>query len=154
MTPLNHESISIFKVKNARYWWAMVDHQEYAKFRRSDAILGLLGLVPSYHRAIVPSWVLRWSKTFSRGYFAGPRYFLVGISWVQSFPSWVYRGSKIFFRGYFVGPKFSLVSNFVNFSCWPQEKKWHRNISQTPYSIPNRSQQLWILLILIRYFIY
>ena len=69
--------------------------------------------------------------------------FLVGISWIQDFFSWVIRGCKFFFR-YFVGlkyflvdSKFSLVGNFVNLSCWPHEKKCHRNISETAYSIPN-----------------
>ena len=82
----------------------------------------------------------------------GPNFFLVGISWVQSFFSLVFRGSKIFLvgirgseifsSGYFAGPKFSLVGDFVIFSFWPHEKMWHRNISQTPFSIPNRFQQL------------
>ena len=59
----------------------------------------------------------------------GPKFFLLGISWVQKFFSWVFRGSEIFSRGYFVdpkffswvfvGPKFFLVSIFVGpkFSC-------------------------------------
>ena len=93
-------------------------------------IVSLAGLVPLHHRAF--------------GYFVGPNFFLVGISWVQSFFSWVFRWSKIFSR----------VENFVNFSCWPPEKKWHRNMSQTLHSIPNRFQQVWILLILERYFVY
>ena len=111
-------------------------------------IVSLAGLVPLHHRAF--------------GYFVGPNFFLVGISWVSSFLLWVFRGSQSFSSGYFVGPKFFLVGirwskifsrveNFVNFSCWPPEKKWHRNMSQTTYSIPNRFQQVWILLILERY---
>ena len=77
-----------------------------------------------------------------RGYFLGPKFFLVGISWVQNIFSWAFHRFKTFSRGYLVGPKFSLVGNFVIFSCWPHKKKWHRNISQTTYSISNRSQQL------------
>ena len=49
-----------------------------------------------------PSWVrnffsgvFRGSKIFTRGYFVGLNFFLVGLSWVQSFFSWVFRGSKI-----------------------------------------------------------
>ena len=62
--------------------------KEYAKFRRSRAIASLVGLVD---RA-----------------FVGPKFFLVGILWVQNFFSWIFCGSKIFSRGYFVGPKFFL----------------------------------------------
>ena len=69
-------------------------------------IVSLAGLVPLHHRAF--------------GYFVGPNFFLVGISWVSSFLLWVFRGSQSFSSGYFVGPKFflvgiSLVQNF--FSC-------------------------------------
>ena len=81
---------------------------------------------------IFSPWVVCGWKGFPRGYFVDPRFFLVGNSWVQ-----------VFFR-YFVGlkyflvdSKFSLVGNFVNLSCWPHEKKCHRNISETAYSIPN-----------------
>ena len=71
-------------------------------------------------------WVFRGSKIFSRGYFLGLKFFLVGISWVQNFSRGYFvgpkfflvgirgsklflagiRGSKIFSRGYFAGPKF------------------------------------------------
>ena len=72
--------------------------------------------------AIVPSSVCLAPKCFL-GYFVGPKYFLVGISWVQNIFSgvfrvlWVFRVSKVFSRGYFVGPKFfrvgiSWVQNF------------------------------------------
>ena len=146
----------------------------YVFVKSSDfkvSVLKFVGHVPSWvswvwcHRAIVPSWVFHGLKIFSRGYFVGSKYFLVGISWVPNFFSRVFRGSKVLSRGhfvqpkffsrrYFVEPKFSLVINFVIFSCWLHEKKWHRNISQTSCSIPNRFLQLWILLILWRYFIY
>ena len=126
-----------------------LNKNEYATFRGSCAIVSLVGLVPSCHR---------W-------YFVGSNFFLVGISWVQNIFWWVFLGSQFFYRGYFVGPKFfllgillglkfSLVGNFVILSCWPHEKKLHRNISQTTYSIPNLSQQLWILLTLERCFTY
>ena len=62
------------------------------------------------------------------GDFVGPNFF-----------SWVFRESKVFSRGYKIS---SRVGNVVNFSCCPHEKQWHRNISQTVYSIPNRFQQL------------
>ena len=46
----------------------------------------------SCHRAIMTSWseffilcVFGVSKFFSHGYFVGPTFFLVGISWVQHF---------------------------------------------------------------------
>ena len=41
-----------------------------------------LGLVSSCH---LPSWVFRVSKTFSRGYIVGTKYFLVHISWAPKF---------------------------------------------------------------------
>ena len=61
------------------------------------------------HRAIVPSRVFREPKIFARGYFVGPKNFLLGISWVP-----------IFLRGYFVGPRFFLVgiSWVLNFLSW------------------------------------
>ena len=76
-----------------------------AKFRGSRAVVGLAGLLPSCHRAFVG---ISWVQDFSRGYFVGLKFFLVGISWVQSFflvgISWVQnflvsiRGSEIFSR--------------------------------------------------------
>ena len=64
------------------------------------------------------------------------------------------RGSQIFYRGYFVGlkffsqvnyfvgPRFWPEGNFVILSSWPNEKKWHRNIPEILYFIPNRFLQL------------
>ena len=85
-----------------------------------------MGLVPSWvsrHGATVPSWVrniFSWafhgSKIFSRGYFVGPKFVFMGISWVRHFFSWVFS----------VGPKFYLVGilwvqhfsrGFEIFSC-------------------------------------
>ena len=43
------------------------------------------------------------------GYFVGPNFFLVGISWVSNFFLWVFRESQSFSSGYFVGQKFFLV---------------------------------------------
>ena len=90
---------------------------ECSKFSGSRAIVGLVGLVPSYHRAFMGSswvinffpWVFRGSQIFSRGYFEGPQFFLVGILWVP-----------IFFRGYFVGLKSFLVGILwvPNFFLW------------------------------------
>ena len=89
---------------------------------------------------LVPSWVscvschrvtvLSWVQNFSPGYFVGPKYFLAGISWVQSFYSLVFRGYRFFsclFRGsevfshrYFLGLKLFLVgiSWVQNFFSW------------------------------------
>ena len=107
------------------------------------------------------SWVFHGSETFSRGCIVGPKLSLVGISWVRNFSSWItnflswlFCGSEIFPRGYSVSSKFSLVCNFVIFSCWPHEEVWYRKIYWTAYSIPNWFQQLLILFILERYFIY
>ena len=100
---------------------------ECAKFRGLCAIVGLGGLVPLRHRDFVG---ISWVPNFFSLVFRGSQIFPRGISWVQSFFSWVFRGSKISSR----------VENFVNFSCWPHEKRWHRNISQTAYSVSNRFQ--------------
>ena len=125
---------------------------ECAKFSGSCAIVGLVGLMPSYHRAFMGSswvinffsWLFRGSSIFSRGYFVGPqfflvgilwvpiffrgyfvglKFFLVGILWVPNFFSWVFHGSQIFSRGYFADSNFSLVGNFVIFWYLPHEKK-------------------------------
>ena len=101
-----------------------------------------------WQRAIVPLWLFRGSKLFSRRYFVGPKYFLVGISWVQIIFSWVFLGPKYFlvgiswvqiifswvFRGskmfpcrYFVSPKIFLVgiSCARNFFSWVQNfRSW------------------------------
>ena len=58
-----------------------------------------MDLGPLCHRAVVGlkffswifrgskffSWIFRGSNTFFRGYFAGPKFFLVNILWVQNF---------------------------------------------------------------------
>ena len=81
---------------------------EWVKFPGSRAIVGL-----------VPS-CLCGPKIFSRGYFMGPKYILVGISWVSSIFLWVFRGSKLFFRRCFVCPKFfvRVISWVKNFFSW------------------------------------
>ena len=77
------------------------------------SVLNLVGLAPpcvfrvSCHRVIVSSWV----QNFSRGYFVGPRFFIVGRLWVQEFFSWVFCGFKTFSGEYFVGPRFLLVGD-------------------------------------------
>ena len=48
--------------------------KECAKFPGSRAIVGIVGLVPSFNHAFL------------------------GISWVEIFFSWVFRGSKVFLR--------------------------------------------------------
>ena len=68
----------------------------------------------------MPSWVFRELKISARGYFVGPKFLLVGISWAQKTFSWVISWVPIFFRGYFVGPRFFLVgiSWVLNFLSW------------------------------------
>ena len=85
------------------------------------------------------------SEIFSRGYFVGKKFFIVGISWIPNFFLWAFVGS-VFSRGYFAGPKFflvcskfSLVGNFVTFSCWQHEKRWRRNISETGWVFFSKS---------------
>ena len=114
----------------------------------------IVGLVGQCHRVVVPSWVFRGSEIFSRGYFVGFNFFLVGVWWILNFSSSVFRLSKFFSRGYFVGSKFFLVRfrgfnlffshgyfigkgpylffscayNFVIqiFNCWLHEKLWQK----------------------------
>ena len=65
---------------------------EYAKFSGSHAIV-------SHRESRDFSWVLRGSQIFSRGFFVGPRFLLVGISWVQNFSGRVFREPKNFLVG-------------------------------------------------------
>ena len=69
--------------------------KEWAKFGGSRAIVGLVG-----HRAIVPSWIFRGLKIFSRGYLVSPKLFLVGILYDPKFFSRVFFGPKVFYRGF------------------------------------------------------
>ena len=76
------------------------------------SVLNFVGVVPTS---------LCWFKMFSRGCFVGPKYFLLGISWVQNIFSWVFREFKSFPRGYFMDQKFFLVDiswvqNFMTFN--------------------------------------
>ena len=128
--------------------------KECAKIRVWRVIAGLVGLMPLCHR----------------GYFLGPKFFLVGISWILFFLV----GTSLvqnFSRGYFVGPKVFLVgimwvqfffSALISvdskiFSCWLHEKEWQKRemhkYAQTAYSIPNLFQQFSVLFILEKYFI-
>ena len=83
------------------------------------SVLNFMGRVPSWvswvqcYCAILPLWVFRGSKIFSRGYLVGLKYFPVGILWVPNLFPWVFRGSKIFSGGYFVRSKFFLEGNYV-----------------------------------------
>ena len=57
-----------------------------AKFRGSRAIEGFMDLVPSCYRAkFFLQMEFRGSETFSRWYFVDPKFFLMGVSWVQNF---------------------------------------------------------------------
>ena len=88
----------------------------FTKFRDSHAIGSLIGLLPSCQCA-----------------FVGPKFFLVGFSWVQVFSheffvgskffSWVFHQSKIFLHGHFVGPKLFLLG-----ISWIQSFSSSRNI--------------------------
>ena len=67
------------------------------------------------------------------GCFEGPKFFLVGISWVQSSFLWVFRGSRSFSRGYFVGLKFFLVGiSWVQNFC--RGYSWVRNFFSWVFS--------------------
>ena len=126
----------------------------------SVGCMSLWVLCVQCHRAIMSSWVSSGSKNIFSWLLMEPKFLSKFLSFSHFF--WlVFRGSKILTRGYFggsnfflVGLKFSLVCNFVIFSCWPHEKNWHRNMSETTYSFPNRFQQLSILFISERYIIY
>ena len=121
------------------------------------------------------SWVFPGSKHFSRGYFMGPKLFLVGISWVKIFLSWVFHGSKYlnisflmgiswvrdFFSWVFHGFNFSLMANFLIqrlsiAGCMRKSDRKRKYVkrSQTVYFIPNRFQQLSFLFTLEKYFIF
>ena len=74
---------------------------ECGKFRRSRAIVGLVGLEPSCHGVFGAvfcrsknffSWVFHGSEIFSREYFKGPNFFL-----------WIFYGFEIFSRVHLVG---------------------------------------------------
>ena len=129
--------------------------------------------------AIVPSW-FRGFKFFSRGYFVGPKFFLVGILWVKIFSHGYFVGPKFFSqvfraetfsRGCFMGPRcflvgiswvhFFFVPNFViqRFSvvgCMRRSHRKQKHINRFPiaYFILSRFQQLSVLFLLERYFIY
>ena len=53
--------------------------------------------------------VFHRSEIFSRGYFVGPKIFLVGILWVQSFFPLVFYESKKIFSRVFGASKYFLV---------------------------------------------
>lgn len=124
-----------------------------AKFRRSRAIVGLVGLLISYLRTFVGSWwvqnfftwvfrwvqnffswAFHWSITFPRGYVASTNIFLVDISWVQNF-------SREYFVAIFV------IQRFPFPSCMRKSDSKQKYVTQshTAYSIPNWFQQLSVL---------
>ena len=110
---LRHRCFSVNIMKILRRCFLQKHLRECAEFRWPRAIVGLVGVVSSRHP----------------GYFVGPKYFLVG--------------PKFFLVGiYFIGPRFSFESSFVILSSWLNEKKWHRNVSETTYFTSNRFQQL------------
>ena len=69
--------------------WLQVNYITFkVRYEFKTSVLNIVCGVPSCiswiccHRSMVPSWIFRGSKTFSRGYLVGPKYFLVG------FPNW------------------------------------------------------------------
>ena len=109
---------------------------ECDKFHEPRAIADLVGLIPQHHHASVgpkifffrgyfvgPKFflmVFRGCKTFSRRYFIGPKFFFVGISSVRSFFSQIFCRSKFFSREFCVSSKLLLVgiSWIRNFISW------------------------------------
>ena len=94
---MKNQSIFYFTV------FMLIIRPRYAKFCGFPVIMDIVSLVLSGHRALV-----------------GPKFFLVGISWIQNIFSWVFlrfnffflwlfRGSKYFTHGYFVDLSFLLV---------------------------------------------
>ena len=83
---------------------------ECVKFCGSRDIVGLVG-----PRAIKPP-CLHGSLIFFRGYFVGPNFFLVGISWVHIFSRGYFRGSKVFSCGCFVGTWWIYTAQKIKFS--------------------------------------
>ena len=141
---------------------------ECAKFRRSRAVVGLVGLGQSCQRGyfvgpkfflVGISWVqnffsgISWVWNFSLEYFMGPKFscgcfvgskFSRGYSWVRIFFWWVFRGSEFFSREYFVAPFFFLwlISWFKDFKLLAAWGRATKNTSQTTYSFLNWFQQL------------
>lgn len=103
--------IQFSKLKISIHLFIHLFIHECAKFCGSRTIMGLVNLVPS---------CLRGSKIHSRGYFVGPKFFLVGILWVRIFFVWVFRGFKIFFSLVFHGSRFFSRGHFVV----TRERKW------------------------------
>ena len=93
--------LSILMIRNI-----MLLSVECAKFSGSHAIVS--------HRESCESCAIVSSCLW--GYFVGPKFFLVGASWVPNFFSWFFRWSKVSSRGCFVGPKF-----FWSGISWAQE---------------------------------
>ena len=93
---------------------------------------------------------IRVTEVFSLRYLVCPKFFLVGISWVQIFFSWRFLGFNFFVVANFVIQGLSVVGCMRK----SERKQKYINTSQTAYFIPNRFQQLSVLFILERYIIY
>ena len=94
--------------------------KECAKFPGSRAIVGIVGLVPSFNHAFLG---ISWVENFFSWVFRGPKVFF----------SWVSRGSSSFFAAYFV------IQRFPVFGCVRKSDRKQKYIkrSQTGYPIPN-----------------
>ena len=85
--------------------WLQVNYITFkVRYEFKTSVLNIVCGVPSWvswvwcHRAMVPSWIFRGSRTFSRWYFVGPKYFLVG-----SAPNWIQQLQiMLIVDGYFI----------------------------------------------------
>ena len=150
-----------FKIENtfssSSYFWYSVQ-----KFRESMWSTEIGARVFSSGYFTGQKYFLVGGSIFlSRGCFVGPKFFLVLFHGPKFFFSRAFCRSKTFSRGYFVGLIFFLVANsalqrFSVVGCMRKSARKQKfiNIGQTAYSIPNHFQQLPVLFILERYFIY
>ena len=80
---LNRKTTCFSTETSAYYFEIFISVQvEYAKFRGSHAIMGL---VPSFHRVFVGPKFFPWVQNFFRVYFVSLKLFLVGIACAQNF---------------------------------------------------------------------
>ena len=83
----DRHAFQTWQIRQQEEFLLLVKEIECAKFRGSRVVVGLVGLVPSCLLGIswvqnIFLWVFRGSQIFSRGYFVGLKFFLVGILWV------------------------------------------------------------------------
>ena len=125
------------------------NNSEYGHFLRSGSHNHYSQSVLNFtcHRGCRGSSVILSSCL--REYFVGLKYFLVGISWSQSFFSQVFRWSKDFSRGYFVIQRFFLVgiSWARNFFLWVQNSfLWVISLFTVVGRMKKRSTEIYLKL--------